>query len=312
MTSRTRLHVLACALALGAGCGNYSNEDLEFMNALPESDQLSASIPPRSSAVTAADEAELARTTHNVTMTFNGIVEQFMALVDGIRSSSPTTRTPDSRTWGPFDAKDHPGWQVRMIITRSATDPALFLYEIDFHLAGGADTDWPAILSGQFQVDGTARRGTGSFDVTTAALLAEGLDPGFGKLDHMHVNYSTRAFPVTVAMHVWNLPDPTMPNAVAEAMYQYEAAADGQGQMTFDLFGNLVPGPLDEQVTVTSQWLGTGEGRATLSVVSGDGAGLMQVECWNSRFIPVFNDKPWSSAEDLGDAAACVQIALLQ
>ena len=35
--------VLAAALA---GCGNYSNEDLEYMNAVPDRDALAANIPP--------------------------------------------------------------------------------------------------------------------------------------------------------------------------------------------------------------------------------------------------------------------------
>ena len=199
-----------------------------------------------------------------------------------------------------------------MIIQRAPGDATLFLYEIDFHLVGAADTDGPWLLQGQFQVSGTARHGAGSFDVDTAAVRAEGLDPGLGMLDHLHVDYSTVAFPVKVAMDVTNLPDPTMPNAAREAQYTYEAAADGQGQMTFDLFGNLVAGPQEEQVSVVSQWLGTGEGRATLSVVSGDGAGLAQTECWDHQFLPTYNDKPWSRAEDTGDPSLCPDIALLQ
>jgi len=41
-------HVAGILLAaLVAGCGNYSNEDLEFMNALPAGDDLQVKIPPR-------------------------------------------------------------------------------------------------------------------------------------------------------------------------------------------------------------------------------------------------------------------------
>lgn len=302
---------LTVTAALISGCGNYSNEDLEFMNALPGDDQLAASIPPRSSAITALEEAELARSTHNVTQLFNGIVDDLMRIVDTVRSVSPTTRTPLSRTWGPFPSADHPGWQVRMIVSRVPEDPGLFTYELAFHRDGGADTDWPIFLHGQFQVGGSARRGTGTFDVQTAALRTEGFDFGTSMLDQLSVDYSTVDFPVKVTMHVWNLPDPLMPNAATAATYTYEAAADGQGQMTFTLFGNLVPGPQDEQVMVVSQWLGSGEGRATLSIVSGDGAGLAQTECWDDRFRATFNDKPWARAEDVGDASLCPDISLL-
>jgi hypothetical protein len=198
-----------------------------------------------------------------------------------------------------------------MIVTRVATDPAQFQYEIDFHQDGGADTDWPWLVMGSFQAGGTARRGTGSFDVATSVLRGEGLDPNLGTLDHMHVDYSTLDFPVTVSMDVFTLPDPSMPMAPSESRYAYKAAADGQGQLTFDMFGNLVAGPQNEQVTVTSQWLGSGQGRASLTVVSGDGAGLMQTECWDDQFNATFNDVPWSPADDVGQMSSCPTIPVL-
>ena len=35
---------------------------------------------------------------------------------------------------------------------------------------------------------------------------------------------------------------------------------------------------------------------ATLTVASGDGAGLTQTECWDATFEATYNDKPWSTA----------------
>jgi hypothetical protein len=303
-----RLLVLIAVASLPGACGNYSNEDLEFMNVLPERDQLAAAIPARSSAITDAEEAELARTTHQVTATFNGMVDAFMAPVDAIRSFSPSSRTPDSRTWGPYPSQEHPGWLVRMIVRRDAVDRALFNYEIDFHLGGAADTDWPTLMAGHFQAGGTARRGTGSFDVTTAAVRAEGLDPDLGFLDQMHVDYTTLAFPVTVTMAVTNLPNPADPGAIMSFTYTYKAAADGQGQMTFDFSGNLVAGPMLDVASVTSDWLGSGQGRAVARIIQGEAAGAQQIECWDASFRTSFNDKPWAPAEDVGSAAACVPI----
>ena len=48
---------LALLLAVLAACGNYSNEDLEFMNAVPARDDISADIPR--SPILPANEAEL-------------------------------------------------------------------------------------------------------------------------------------------------------------------------------------------------------------------------------------------------------------
>src|SRR5262245_50221867 len=79
-------------LAALVGCGNYSNEDLEYMNALPNGDELRVDIPPRSSAVTVDEEADLARFTHQVTGGLNTLLAAIVNLVDAVRSVSPTSR----------------------------------------------------------------------------------------------------------------------------------------------------------------------------------------------------------------------------
>jgi hypothetical protein len=311
MTSRARCACLLAALA--AGCGNYSNEDLEFMNALPNGNELKLSIPPRSSAVTVAEEADLARMTHDVTTSLNGLVGAIVTIVDAVRTLSPTSRTSDSRTWGPYPAEKHPGWQVQMTITRDGADPMQLDYTLAFHRAGGPDTDWPVLLSGWFRAGQTARLGSGYFTITTAALDAEGFDNGFGMLDHMEATYDTGADPITITMMITNLPDPTQANAIATAGYQYAASQDGRHQMTFDLSGNVVPGPLVEAVRVTSQWLDSGEGTGMLTVLSGDAAGSTEDQCWNQLFQPIYSRKAWATpAEDIGtDRSVCASISPL-
>jgi hypothetical protein len=108
MTSKA----IALALILTAGCGNYSNEDLEFMNAVPAEGDLSADLPARSAALSPAGEAELSKATHDSIKTFNGTLD-FLGAVEAIRAYQPTSRGPDSRTWGPIPDHDHPGWQWR-------------------------------------------------------------------------------------------------------------------------------------------------------------------------------------------------------
>src|SRR5438552_14843228 len=97
-SSRSFTLALALASLLGAGCGNYSNEDLAFMNALPKSDVLQLEIP-RAGAVEIAGEAELAKLTHKTTRDSNGFLGALTTLVDWIRSHAPTSRTTDSRVW---------------------------------------------------------------------------------------------------------------------------------------------------------------------------------------------------------------------
>src|SRR4029079_14503917 len=97
--------VLLAVAALLASCGNYSNEDLEFMNAVPTHEDISANMPP-SALVTG--EAELSKETHDVITNFNGLLG-ILEGVDKIRTYPPTSRIPNGRVWGPFSmAPEHP------------------------------------------------------------------------------------------------------------------------------------------------------------------------------------------------------------
>src|SRR4051812_7704845 len=152
---KTLIPLLLVAGLTSAGCGNYSNEDLEFMQALPEKPDLSADVPTRS-ALVLANTAELYRMTRDVVAIFNGVVDAFLTLIDAIRAYPPTTREPNMRIWGPFAAgKDKPGWDVRMKITR--TDLATFTYEVGFRptgFGGGEEEGWINIVTGTFAAAG--------------------------------------------------------------------------------------------------------------------------------------------------------------
>jgi len=96
------------AAAAFAACGNYSNEDLEFMNAVPARQDFVASIPRD---LMPANEAELAKDTHGVINTFNGALD-FLKIADVIRMYPPTSRIPDGRIWGPAPDSNHAGWHL--------------------------------------------------------------------------------------------------------------------------------------------------------------------------------------------------------
>jgi hypothetical protein len=310
-------------VVVAAACGNYSNEDLEFMNALPKRADLNVEIPARSSAITILEEAELARTTHETTRGLNGLTATLVGLVDLIRSYPPSTRTRDSRIWGPFGPG--PGdttnldWQRRMLMWRDMLDPNVFDFEIAVHKLGTFDTNWPVLVRGSFDAGKTARQGKGHLEVILADVRAAGFDVSDWKmLDHLEIDYkkpfpATAADPIHIAMMITNLPDPMNPGSTA--MYDYQATDEGQGQMTFDVFGQLIGLPASpiEHMNITSLWLPTGEGRSDLSVVSGDGVGAHQTECWDRSFRPTFNAKPWAGpGEQKGtDDSVCPMIMML-
>jgi hypothetical protein len=309
MTCETRFAALVvAALGLTAGCGNYSNEDLEFMNAVPDHSDLSADLPVRSPLLS-TNEAELAKSTHNVVKLFNGTLASVLGLVEAIRSYEPTVRAPDSRIWGPVPADKQPGWQWRFWLKRQPDQS--FTYAFELEPLDGGPNGWMAFITGAFQPSPGIRRGVGNFTLDTTALRAGNFpfDIDTARTQSIAVSYSTKEFPRSVMVDLVNYPDYPDLGATNSVHYEYGMQADGEGALKFTLTGDLIKTTAAiEVLAVTSQWLRTGAGRADLTVLQGDGAGLMQVECWNSEFEATYNEKPWSPAENTGDSSACPQI----
>jgi len=314
MTSNRAALLLAAGLILSAGCGNYSNEDLEFMNAVPDQSDISADMPVRS-ALLNTSEAELAKATHDVVATFNGMLGTVLAGIEAIRSYEPTSRGADSRTWGPIADSSAPGWQWQFQMTKQSDGS--FTYEFDREPAGAQPDAWFAFVSGQFLPSPGVRRGTGSFTLDTGPSRAAGypLDSGTAKIDTVTFSYATASYPINVAMNLVNYPnypDLTTTNTVD---YAYVGQSGGEGQMSFTIMGNLITAtPAPETVAVVSRWLATGAGEANLTVESGDDDGLMQTECWDTSFDATYNDKPWQPDQDVGtpgDLSPCPQFPTL-
>jgi hypothetical protein len=304
------LLLIATGLA-GAGCGNYSNEDLEFMQALPEKQDVTAVVPVRS-AVVLASAAELYRMTRDVVVIFNGIVDGFLTIIETIRAYPPTTRHPNERIWGPFPSKDQPGWNLRMLMTHDSL--TTFSYHVGFRpigFVGDENAGWIDVINGTFAASGGARKGSGTLEVTTGAARAAGIDPGLGYLDRLTATYDNHAFPMTVDLNFTNLPNPFKPDDPTSGIYDFAAAENGNGSLSFNFTGNPITGPATDVVQVTSAWLGSGEGRSDLQVVSGDAAGAHETQCWDHLLQPVYTDKPWAQGEDTGTLADCPVIPSL-
>jgi hypothetical protein len=152
--------VLAVALFVGA-CGNYSNEDLEFMNAVPARVDIAAVMPR--SMILPANEAELSRLTHDVVAAFNAMLS-FLEAADFIRTFQPTGRIPNGRVWGPIPMDDHPGWQWHFVITRDPAAPENFSYDFEVQPVGAGDV-WTPFIDGTFVATGGVRKGMGYFHI---------------------------------------------------------------------------------------------------------------------------------------------------
>ncbi len=282
------------------------------MSAVPSSSQLAVVLP---AAVTTVTQAELAQDTHNGISNVNTMLDEVLGLVDAIRSYEPTSRTSDSRTWGPFADSNHPGWEWKLLITRQA-DGTTFDYDLSVQNTKAAVPTWVDFVTGTFDLAGGVKQGNGTVSADFSALAAASfpLDANTSPLATLTItyqNYQTPGSPVSVMLEIDRVKaDPT--TGVTKVTFMYEILTDGSGEIAFTLVGNVIPGPAIETLDINAQWLPTGAGRATLSVASGDGAGMTQTECWDATFEATYNDKPWSMTEDVGDPSLCPVLPAFQ
>ena len=282
--------------AVIASCGNYSNEDLLYMSAVPSSSQLAVVLP---AAATTVMQAELAQVTHNGIGTVNTLLDDLLGLVDTIRSYEPTSRTSDSRTWGPVDDSNHPGWRWALVVTRE--DTTSFKYELDVQNTAAGSPVVP-FLTGTFDLAGGVKQGSGGVTAHFAAIASAGFpaDPGTAQYDTLSLtyqNFDTPGSPVS-AMLTLNRTVPDK-NGLMTGSFSYEILTDGSGQLTFLAAGNIVGGTGTEMVTIHAQWLASGAGMGTQTIDAGADIGLTQTECWDATFEATYNDKPWSTTEDV-------------
>jgi hypothetical protein len=307
MTSKRILSALLLGAALAA-CGNYSNEDLEFMNAVPARQDLVANL--KTGPLVTTNEAELAKDTHAVVAVFNGALD-FLKIADLIRSYQPTSRIPDGRIWGPVADNNHPGWQWRFVMTKDPVSAGQFNYTFDEQPVGAGD-QWYTLLTGNFlSTGGGARRGMGHFTLTTDAARLAGFQFGFGNdgslVQTLDIVYSTAEYPISVVMNLVLYPNARDQNdytTTSTIMYTYEALETGQGGMQFTATDST-----GKSLTVASRWLATGTGRADASGVDpSSGASLTFTECWDDSFMSVYDNKSWAPAMTTGDPSLCPDI----
>jgi len=203
MRSLTR-GALAAAIAL-AGCGNYSTEDLRFLAALPQREDLKVEVPSEGTAgalgVCLSGTADVWLWAKPTSDGLNAAVGFLVSLVDAVRRIPPTWRTEDARGWGPFDDERHPGNELRIVIVRryppaSGGEP---VHDYVFQARTKGTLPFFSILGGTFQ-GGSASRGSGGLVLDFEALWALGMNEADTPHGSMQVLYDRASDPVTIAL----------------------------------------------------------------------------------------------------------------
>jgi hypothetical protein len=304
--------LLSCFALLLPGCGNWSNDDLEFLNAMPTKEQLTSKLPvatgtelrgegTRRDALGIGEPSKLYADTKGASTGFNRIVGFMVDVLEAVRSYPATTHSKNQRIWGPWeDTVKSPGFEFRVVITR--IDNTKFTYAFEIRPKGG---DYFAFVTGEFKPTPKLREGSGSFVLYAGEAVAHNLPnvQDLKSLDTIQAAYVTDQFPITMIMKFTNKPG----QSVDTLDYGYQENKDKSGGLGFTLKGMVDPNIL--QLDVSSAWLASGAGYGTYAVTEGNYKGASHFECWDNAFNTVYVNETWDAGMVAGDKNDCVTVA---
>ena len=230
--------------AVVASCGNYSNEDLLYMSAVPSSSQLAVVLPAAATTVT---QAELAQDTHNGISNVNTLLDDVLGLDrHGPRRTSRPAGRPTAGPGARSTIRTTPAGDGSSS-SRCEANGTTFDYHLDVENTKAAAPAWVEFLTGFFDLAGGVKQGNGAVTANFAALAnaAFPLDDSSKPLTTLtlsYQNYQTPGSPVSVTLQIERTPDA---NGVTSAKFMYKILTDGSGEIAFTLVGNVVPGPRD-------------------------------------------------------------------
>jgi hypothetical protein len=287
MRSSIRPAVIVAALAL-SGCGNYSTEDLRFLAALPQREDLTFEVPAgRPGALTACPPAnasvwlEAKPTADKI----NAGVDLLLSLVDTVRRLPPTWRSDDARMWGPFDDEGHPGRELRVVMERSfpsdLAGEARYAYAFQARVKGTAA--WTNVIVGAFN-GGSASRGDGGVVLDFDAMRAVGIDDEGTPAGNMQIAYDRTGDPVTLQLLLTS-------DGFGAVQFGYRSAKWAAGGGVFDFAIRDANGNL---LVIATRYDAAGAGRAGVAFQA---AGQTSVtggyeQCWGANACLVYVNDP--------------------
>lgn len=277
-----RTGAAAAALALLAGCGNYSSEDLRFLVALPTRDDLHVA-PPVASATAAGAVGDPATCTSGVAQVWldakptsdglNAGVDFVLSLIDVVRRVTPTAREEHGRRWGPFPAERHPGREIQIVMVRSYPygPDARPVHDYRFEARVKGTPAFDPVILGSFE-GASAKRGRGRVVLDFDAMHRVGIQDAGTPHGRMEIEYDRVSDPVTIELGLTQ-----QGFGVEQFAYGYAGYRDGSGRFDFRIRKGL------DVLTITTAYDPARAGRA--SVLYQDGtfpfpSGSFS-QCWN-------------------------------
>jgi hypothetical protein len=288
---------LALLAAVAAGCGNYSTEDLRFLAALPQREDLRVAVPASTGAGPAAltgltaatvlcnppGEATVWQWAKPTSDSLNAGVSWIIGLIDAVRRYPPTYRGDDSRRWGPFDDDKHPGHELQIVIDRSwpvgPGGPPAYAYR--FEARAGRTAPFTPLIVGTFR-GASASHGDGDVTLAFDAFWTVGVANPDTPHGAMTIGYSRSSDPVTTDLNL--LAAPAGGFGVVAFEYLYSGWASGVGAFDYQ-FTNGAKDVLEVRTGYDA--VGAGRLRVTFTRFS-DGATGTFDQCWDAAGCLVY------------------------
>ncbi|MHB8420581.1 MAG: hypothetical protein ACYDCL_21110 [Myxococcales bacterium] len=286
-----------------AACGNYSDLDIPFYEALPAASQLHVAVPSAAGqAVCSTATSDALSNAQSVGGSLNTGLEDILGLVDLIKSLPPSKRGAGTRQWGPWSDTPHPGFDIQVSMVEADGG---FGYELDE--GPSASKVFTPLLTGSFS-GGEAATGAGTLSLDFATAWSLGIAKPTDPHGPLVVDYDLGSDPETIDLTL------TQAGLSLQAFrYQYALWRDGHGRFVFQF-----QDPAGDVVLSTVDFLGDGSGEATTTGTLASGATATVAECWDaSACLSYLNDpqnftkQPGCAAGspcDFGDAGACPPI----
>jgi hypothetical protein len=226
-----------------------------------------------------------------------------LTLIHQIVQTPATTVNGDTFTWGPGSKPLEPAdYKLEVQAIADGT----YSYKLSGRSKTQANAQFEVVIAGTADPRPGEDKGTGEFTIDfDAGKRINPIDASDAKgLVDVTYDLGNHHLDLTI-MSTDALGHPV------NADYAYNEAADGGGDMTFDVSGDAGGGAKLETITLRSRWLANGAGRADARIAGGD-LGAVQAtasECWDIGFKRVFyidaltNGGTLSASE--GQEAAC-------
>jgi hypothetical protein len=281
---------LAIAAVAMAGCGDYSTEDLRFLVALPQRQDLRVEVPADGTpgAATVCGPGRNADVWLWAKPTSDGLnrgVEFVISLVDVVRGIPPTAREEDARRWGPFPDERHPGHEIQVVIARSypsgSSGPPLHDYRFEAR-AVGAPTFEPVIV-GTFE-GASSSHGRGAVRLDFDAIRRAGIADATTPTGAMEIGYDRASDPVTISLTFTR-----EAFGIEQFGYGFTGYADGRGAFDYR-FRNAT----GDVLTVATGYDRAGAGRAAVAYDPANPLGPPGSfrQCWSASACLTYVDDP--------------------